>query len=86
MVNCYVYFTVKTPITISFSGSRYSDSGGSSGNPAIISTVNDDNSEEVYIKFSTGNTKNYKTISFEPGNYVLRPEETYVFFSEWEIN
>ncbi|MBP3461151.1 MAG: Ig-like domain-containing protein [Bacilli bacterium] len=86
MVNCYVYFTVKTPITISFSGSYYNDSAGSSGNTAIISTVNDDNSEEVYIKFRTGNTKNYKTISFEPGNYVLRPESTYVFFSEWEIN
>lgn len=87
----YLYFTVNTPITITFSGKYYHDSGGTTGQMVIFNKINSNGDETEYITFKAEpsvnvSAKQYRTVDFEPGNYVLKPSGNYVIFTEWEIN
>ena len=83
----YLNFDVNSYVTITFSSASYKDSVGSSGKDAIFYKLDSDGNEIEYSRIVTkNNTKNYASVSFEPGKYVLRESGNYIEFDEWELN
>ena len=83
----YLNFDVNSYVTVTFSSASYSDASGSTGKDAIFYKIDSEGSEIEYSRFKTkNNSKNYASISFEPGKYVLRESDLYIEFDEWEFN
>ena len=82
----YLKFTVNSYVTVIFSSAYYKDGGGQSGADAIFYKIDSEGSEIEYSRFTTKNdSKDYASVLFEPGNYILRNSKNYIEFEEWKI-
>lgn len=82
----YLKFTVNFNVTVIFSSASYSDASGSTGKDAIFYKIDSEGSKIEYSRFTTKNdSKDYASVSFEPGNYILKNSKNYIEFEEWKI-
>ena len=82
----YLKFTVNFNVTVTFSSASYSDASGSTGKDAIFYKIDSEGSKIEYSRFTTKNdSKDYASVSFEPGNYILKNSKNYIEFEEWKI-
>ena len=82
----YLKFTVNSYVTVIFSSASYNDVAGYTGKDAIFYRIDSEGSEIEYSRFTTkDDSKDYASVSFEPGNYILRNSKNYIEFEEWKI-